>query len=136
MEKLSDVVIEQACAQHAHETNRAFVSAVDAGISIAPWHYLDAESIDRTRRMVLYVLREDGTAESKHEFWCASMREQGWSFGPGPDHKNMKHPLLVPWTDVPHTQQVKEVLVVASIRAMAMALGHSRMPMATATFGG
>ena len=34
MEKLSDVVIEQACAQHAHETNRAFVSAVDAGISM------------------------------------------------------------------------------------------------------
>lgn len=136
MEKLNDERIVDACAVHAWETNRLFVWALtppEGNQAIPTWGNDGPDDEDRMRRMARAVLEEDLTAEDKHQQWVTHMLACGWTRGPGPDAENKKHPMLVPFAELPHTQAMKESLVVASINAMATALGHSRRPMATAT---
>jgi hypothetical protein len=124
--KLADEVIEVACARHAWETNRAFCSAL--GADTVPWEFAQHEWRDKMRSTVKFVL-DGGTAESKHGKWCENMRADGWSYGPEKNEQYKHHPMLQEWEKLSHTQRIKEELVVASINAMALALGHSKRPM-------
>jgi len=130
MDKLTDSLIEVACARHAHSANRTFCMAL--GIELPEWDDLDSQEKQKLHNIVEFVLA-GGTAESKHVIWCQRMREDGWQYGPRRDNIEKLNPMLVKWEELPHTQQAREELQVASIRLMALVLGHSKTPYETKT---
>jgi RyR domain len=127
-ERLDDGSIEEACARHAHETNGAFVAAL--GVDQQPWRWLQDGERMRLRTMVKAILHDDLTAEKKHTSWCDRRRAEGWNWGPVKDTERKLDPMLKSWDDLPPTQQAKDTLVVASVNALAMTLGHSKRPLA------
>lgn len=128
MDKLADSLIELACARHAYETNRTFVLAVGGGTREnptplpVPWEQAGEELQDAMVEMAHRILTADLTAEEKHDLWVAKMRREG-----------RDHAMLRPYAELPYTQRAKDELVVASVNAMAMALGHSCRPLETRT---
>lgn len=128
-EKLDDGAIENACARHAYETNGAFLYAMS--IDQQPWRWVQTPERLRAMEMVRLILHEDKTAEELHAMRCEKRRAEGWSYGPNKSDEHKHDPMLQPWEELPHAQRAKDTLVVASVNAMAMTLGHSKRPLET-----
>lgn len=47
-------------------------------------------------------------AEMEHDRWVKIMRDEGFSSGPIKDEKDKKHPLMVPYSDLPETEKEKD----------------------------
>ena len=113
-QKIDDEQVERACAYHAWETNRAFLYGVSDFLTWPAWHDAPQTQKEAMIRLVRFVLA-GGTAEANWQLYCER-----------PENADKALPT---WEKVPYTQRAKDELAVASINAMAMALGHSKRPL-------
>jgi hypothetical protein len=115
-----DMYIE-ACAHAAHETNAAYCAAI--GDPPQPsWASAPDELKESVRAGVKGVLLGNDERTS-HEGWCKHLREHGWVYGQQKSRERKTHPNLVPYSELPRTQQHKDGLFVGAVRTMAAALG-------------
>ncbi len=114
----------QACAQAAHDANRAYCQTIGDHTQF-PWDqappWLRAASI----KGVTGVLKGN-TPEQSHEVWVKNMKAGGWTYGPAKDTYRRAHPSIVPYSKLPAEQRAKDVLYTAVVSAMAAALGLER----------
>jgi hypothetical protein len=113
--------IIKACAQAAHEANRAFCLAI-GDTSQPSWE--DAPEWQRNSAIsgVLGVIDGDGPKES-HENWLHEKAITGWKYGPIKDPEKKEHPCFVPYDELPNEQKAKDEIFVGVVRIMATALG-------------
>lgn len=45
-------------------------------------------------------------AENTHDIWAKQRIEDGWTYGELRDDKNLKHPGLVPYSELPESEKV------------------------------
>jgi len=113
-----------ACAQAAHEMNRIYCEA-NGDPSQPGWR--GAEEWQRYSSIKGVVQALGGsTPEHQHESWCVGKLADGWKLGPVKDPSKKEHPCLVPYADLPPGQQRKDSLYIATVMAMAEALGWTR----------
>lgn len=112
----------EACAQAAHEANRAYCLAI-GDKSQPPWD--EAPDWQRTsaRNGVVGALAGN-TPEQSHESWLEEKRAAGWAYGPTKDPEAKRHPCFVPYAELPPEQREKDGLFLAVVRAVAHALGE------------
>ena len=110
-----------ACAQAAHEVNRAYCRAL-GDLSQFPWE--DAPEWQRRSAIdgVGLALKPDTTPELQHEAWCKAKCEDGWVYGAEKDPVKKTHPCLVPYTCLPEPQRRKDALYQITVRAIYSAL--------------
>lgn len=108
-------------ARACHEANRAWCLALG---DCSQKSYDDADEWQResARRGVGIAIGGAGPAE-QHEAWCADKRADGWIYGDVKDPGMKRHPCLVPYTDLPVEQKVKDGIYIATVRAFAAAFG-------------
>lgn len=106
-------------ARVVHEANRAVqVIQADPTISVSVhWEELDAETCASAVDGVVGVM-QGNTPEESHENWCRFKRENGWTLGPVKDETKKEHPLLVPYGELPESQQIKDHLFVAIVNTL------------------
>lgn len=106
-------------ARVVHEANRAVqVEQGDPSIPVSPhWDHLDAETRASAVDGVRGVLAGN-TPEQSHEGWLQFKIAHGWTLGPVKDEAKKEHPLLVPYVDLPESQQVKDHLFVAIVTTL------------------
>lgn len=106
-------------AHVVHEANRAVqIEQNDPTISVSPlWEDLDPETRANAIDGVHGVLAGN-TPEQSHENWCQFKWENGWKLGPVKDETKKEHPLLVPYDELPESQQVKDHLFVAIVNTL------------------
>lgn len=110
--------IEQI-ARVAHEANRA-LQAIQAlpGLPVsAAWE----DSPEEHRLSVVDgVFRTVGgaTPEELHENWCTFKRARGWVHGQVKDEAGRTHPCLVPYSQLPRSQRLKDDLFAAIAGAL------------------
>ena len=116
----------EACAQAAHEANRAYCQAT--GDQSQPT-WADAPDWQKTsaRNGVKGVLNGNGPEQS-HESWLAEKAATGWKYGEVKDPEAKTHPCFVPYANLPPEQKAKDDVYVAVVKAMATALGLEVMP--------
>lgn len=109
--------IIECAARAAHEANRAFCDTI-GDTSQVPWEDAEEWQRDASREGVKVVL-EGATPEETHEAWMAKKLADGWKLGPVKDSKKKTHPAMVPYSELPREQQVKDHIFHAVVHAIA-----------------
>ena len=115
-----DTTIE-ACAQAAHEANRAYCTAL-GDTSQFPWEQAPEWQRESCRVGVRGVLNDGNTPEQSHELWLKHKEADGWRYGEVKDPVAKTHPCFVPYDQLPPEQRAKDHVFVTVVRAMAHAL--------------
>lgn len=112
-------MLTEDIARVCHEANRAVqVIQGDPSIPVSPpWDELDEETRQSAIDGVHNALG-GANAEQSHENWCAFKRERGWVYGPVKDEQKKEHPLLVPYSELPEEQRLKDHLFGAIVRVL------------------
>jgi hypothetical protein len=63
----------------------------------------EAESAER-----ILTANLDMLAEMEHDGWMDEKKRQGWTFGETRDNDRLKHPLLIPYGDLPEVEKEKD----------------------------
>lgn len=110
----------EACAQAAHEANRAYCLAL-GDVSQLPWESAPDWQKTSARNGVAGALAGN-TPEQSHESWLAEKAATGWKYGPVKDAEKKEHPCFVPYAELPPEQRAKDELFLSTVRAVAKAL--------------
>jgi hypothetical protein len=65
----------------------------------------------------------DPTPGAQHDAWMAAKRRDGWSYGSKKNAELKTHPSLVPFDQLSETEQRKDALLIAVVRALAPVVG-------------
>lgn len=106
-------------ARVVHEANRALqTEQADPTIEVSPsWDDTDAETRLSAVQGVRGVI-DGSTPEQSHQSWVEFKVENGWTYGAVKDLYRKRHPLLIPYADLPASQQIKDELFVAIVRVL------------------
>lgn len=97
-------------SEYIRENNRKQADRIPlmlnkAGYRIAPLHDWDVENLkfseDDTDDEVTLM------AKLEHEHWCREKTSEGWKYGPEKDSDRKINPSILPWGDLPETDQEK-----------------------------
>jgi RyR domain len=113
-------VTPEAIAHVVHEANRALqLEQNDPTNPVSPaWVDTDAETRESAVAGVAAV-QAGATPEQSHEGWCAFKHAHGWTYGVHKDPLARTHPCLVPYDDLPASQQLKDHLFVAIVKTLS-----------------
>lgn len=64
---------------------------------------------------------EGQTPEQLHESWMAAKIRDGWRWGPTKDPVALTHPCIVPYSELPEDQRIKDAVFHAIVSAFALA---------------
>lgn len=109
-----------ACAQAAHEVNRAYCIAL-GDTSQVPWEQAPAWQRESALKGVEVALA-GATPEQQHEAWLAAKAADGWKHGPVKNPEAKEHPCMVPYAELPEAQKHKDRLFAETVRLVASAV--------------
>jgi hypothetical protein len=112
-------------ARTVHEAMRAYRDAL--GEPALPAWSDSGWMQDSTRQAVEFAL-SDPTPGAQHEAWMAAKRRDGWSYGPTKDAQLKTHPSLRPFDELAETEQRKDTILIAVVRALAPVMGLQPRP--------
>ncbi|MFA6916962.1 MAG: RyR domain-containing protein [Parachlamydiales bacterium] len=115
MEDYQIIDIAKVC----HEANKAFCETL-GDHSQKPWS--DAPNWQKESAIIdvkAKLSNPDMTSEQSHESWMKTKLDAGWKWGPEKDAIKKEHPCLVPYHQLPRTQQLKDHLFQAIVTALS-----------------
>lgn len=108
-------------AEATHGANCVYSRSL--GEHALPWNSIPHEEQGSVADGVEYVLSVGPLEpEEIHERWVAEKLERGWKLGEKHDRFDKTHPNLVPWEELPLSQQVKDRLFLAIVEALRPAV--------------
>lgn len=66
----------------------------------------------------------DALSENVHDVWARKRMDDGWRYGPSRDDTKKTHPCLVPYADLPASEQSYDREMVEQVVRAAVALGY------------
>jgi hypothetical protein len=118
---MMDPVTIEACARAAHEVNRAYCRALGDESQVSWDDAPDWQRQSAIKGVEGVLIHGNGPAAS-HASWLAEKKADGWRWGPMKDLLSKEHPCMLPYEELPHEQQQKDMLFVKTVTAMALAL--------------
>jgi hypothetical protein len=107
-------------ARTVHEALRAHREALGEA-PLPRWE--DAGRMQDASREAVEFALSGPTPRAQHEAWVAAKRRDGWSYGPTKDANMKTHPSLVAFDRLPATEQQKDEVLLAVVRALAPIFG-------------
>nr|WP_083332737.1 RyR domain-containing protein [Hyphomonas sp. Mor2] len=108
----------EAISRTVHEALRAWAFAVEAR-EIPEWSQAPDWMRESTRESVQFIFdHPDAGAGAQHEQWMEQKHADGWVFGETRDNDKKIHPSLVPFNELPDSEQKKDKLINAIVRAL------------------
>lgn len=106
-------------ARVVHEALRAYGGVVGAE-ALPPWDEAPDWQRSSTLAVVaMHLAHPEAGPEACHEAWMAEKLAAGWRYGPVKDPARREHPCLVPFAALSPSEQTKDVLFQAIVRALA-----------------
>lgn len=115
MEKFDKSAIDRI-AQVCHEANRAYCSTIGDN-SQPPWETAPVWQRESARAGVDLHMMGDFGAEASHISWSKQKFDGGWVYGALKDPDKKTHPCLVPFSELPPEQQMKDHLFRAIVHS-------------------
>ena len=110
---MSDI---ERIARACHETNRG-LQWFNSELEISP-HWEDAVEWMKESTINGVVAAYRGlTPEELHQNWCEYRQRDGWVYGPMKDSEAKTHPCLVPYSELPFEQRLKDSVFHAIVQA-------------------
>ena len=96
------------------------VSAAERGL-----RQYDPQPIDVTDFPLDGDIKEliEAIAENCHDIWARERMDHGWTYGPERDDKNLKHPDLVPYSDLPDSEKEYDIKMAQGTLELIQRLG-------------
>lgn len=98
-----------------HEAIRAYQKVLGQKVS-PPWDEATWEK-DSTLEAVNFALA-DPTPGQQHNQWMEERLAAGWTWGPEKDNDAKTNPALVPFEELPPSEQAKDTLLIVITRAL------------------
>lgn len=115
--------IVEACARAAHEVNRVFCAAL-GDTSQTFWGEAEGWQKDAARKGTIRVLEGNTSVGDTHQEWMNDKLRDGWKFGPLKNPSKKEHPMLIPFNQLPLSEQAKDLLFIATVQSVASKLGY------------
>lgn len=107
----------EVLASMVHEANRAYCFSIEQ-YSTAPWDLeppiIQNSVIDGIKNL---VNNPDLSPEHMHELWMKYKLDEGWVYGEVKDVDALIHPCLKPYSELPDSDKVKDVIFHALVSA-------------------
>jgi len=115
--RLSQAVSLDAIARVCHEVNRAYCAALGDNSQPA---YEDAPQWQRESALIGVDLHTSGYfgPDASHVSWMRHKLVDGWKYGEVKDPEAKTHPCLVPFDELPASQQAKDYIFRAVVHAL------------------
>jgi hypothetical protein len=98
----------ETIARLCHEANRGICEA-SGDYFQKSWEQATAWQRESIRKGVRFCLANPGlTAADQHESWMKDKIADGWKWGPEKDAEKKEHPCLIPYEQLPPSQQIKD----------------------------
>ncbi len=97
-------------AKVCHEVNRAYCSSIGDNTQVS-WE--DAPAWQRYSACLGVDAHLDNPkmgASGSHESWLKQKLEEGWEYGPIKDPEKKQHPCIMPFNELPVSQQAKDFI--------------------------
>ena len=110
----------EALPEEYREANRAQARDIVAKMHAIGWIIVpakDGEAFEPSADELDLLAREE------HERWARQRRADGWCYGPVRDDEALRHPMLIPYDDLPVDEQQKDIDAVLEIPALLAAAG-------------
>lgn len=105
-------------AQIVHKTICALQDEQDDECPAPPWAsapgHMRLAALDGVRRAMA-----GETPAQHHQAWCDYKTARGWTYGDRKDYDALTHPCLRPFDQLPRHQQVKDMVFIAVVKALA-----------------
>ena len=105
-------------ASVCHEANRAYCSSIGDDSQPSWDEAPDWQKISAIDGIAFRIANPGATAESMHQNWVETKLNNGWRFGPAKDPEKKEHPCMMPYSDLPPAQRVKDELFSAIVDAL------------------
>lgn len=106
-------------ARICHAANRELqIIQKDSKVSL-PWHSAPDWQRDSAKAGVLAAIVGDKTPEQLHLEWCEYKLKDGWVLGHEKNSELKTHPCLVPYSQLPPEQKIKDDLFLAIVNALS-----------------
>lgn len=104
------LTIEQA-AQILHSANVTYCQTQDDHSHTPNWGALDDQFKKSLALGVQFHLDNPGAiASSSHDCWLKFKTAEGWTYGPKKNVEQKVHPCMLPFYELPESQQIKDRL--------------------------
>lgn len=108
-------------ARTCHEANRFYCEGIGDNSQL-PWHKAPAWQQDSAIAGVKFHYENPGAgSKGSHESWMKQKLEDGWVWGQVKDAEAKTHPCIMPYSQLPESQQVKDHIFVSICRAFFFA---------------
>jgi len=106
-------------ASVCHEANRRLQVLNGEHPVNPPWNELDDEMKNSAVDGVDNILINNATPEESHENWMEFKEDHGWVYGEVKDPEKKTHPCMVPYSQLPADQRVKDTLFHSIVWSLA-----------------
>lgn len=105
-------------AKVCHETNKAFCESL-GDLSQKHWDEAEQWQRDSAVKGVEFKLNNpNATPSDQHDSWVIEKISTGWKYGPVKNAEIKEHPCIVPYSELPLEQRIKDHLFVAVVNQM------------------
>ena len=105
-------------AQVCHEANREYCRLI-GDYSQEHWDQAQEWQRDSAIKGVEYALANpNAPASTQHEAWFNDKKTDGWIYGPVKDATKKEHPCMVPYSELPLEQRLKDSLFKGVVRGL------------------
>ena len=102
-------------AEMCHEANRVIQRALGEEVN-PPWSEAPEELRQSATNGVINAL-DGATPEESHENWLAFKEKHGWTYGRVKDFESKTHPCMVPYSELPGEQRLKDIVFTSIVGA-------------------
>lgn len=96
-------------AMICHQANKTYCESIGDNTQ-SNWKDAPDWQKESAIRGVKLHLSGDHGAEASHESWIKEKIDTGWKYGPVKDFEKKEHPCLLPFSELPIEQQMKDHL--------------------------
>jgi hypothetical protein len=105
-------------ARVCHEANRAYCRTLGDDSQPSWDDAPDWQKISAIDGIAFRIANPGATAESMHSNWVETKLKDGWAYGAKKDPEKKTHPCMLPYSDLPPAQRVKDELFSAIVDVM------------------
>jgi hypothetical protein len=101
-----------------HETNRAYCSTLGDN-SQPPWDEApEWQKTSAINGVLFHMENPHAGPEHSHEEWLKEKFATGWKYGAVKNPETREHPCIVPYSELPIEQRLKDVLFLSIVNAL------------------
>ena len=115
-------------ARVTHQLNKAYCEMLEDNSQLDWERSPQWQKQSAVDGVLFHSQNPDASDSASHDNWMKDLAKAGWTYGPEKSPEKREHPCMVPFDELPVTQQLKDKLFRQTVHAL-MLLGPEQVSM-------